>query len=107
MAAFHIHENRHRGHDGPWGWITRTPDWRSAAVGYWSGSEPRPGTVPDLRAVERDHSSAWNRSAASKPDMKWCLVNAADQRVIPSIPDEATARELLAWLCPNPAEAKE
>ena len=37
MTTYYKHRNRHDGHEGPWGWITTSPDWQSGAVAYWCG----------------------------------------------------------------------
>jgi hypothetical protein len=37
VTTYYKHRNRHDAREGPWGWITTSPDWQSRPVAYWSG----------------------------------------------------------------------
>lgn len=97
--TFYRHLNRHRGDDGPWGWITESPDWQSRAVAYWSGWAGGDGAAVlcghpaqpdhDIRlpwAIVPETRKPWEAES-------WRVVNAAGYTVLASICDLAIAEE--------------
>lgn len=94
-------KNRHPALDGQmWGWVERQRDEKRVA--FWTAwrDMPEPGCAPGAR-VEQYQEGHTYTAAGRVPDIQWRVVDAADRRVLFSIPDEDTAHALLAWLCPK------
>lgn len=85
---FHVRRNATSPPSWPWGWVAETTDER--ALGFWEGLAPEPRRYPGARIEQYQEGH----------DIQWRVVD-ADRRVLFSIPNESTARELLAWLCPQ------
>ena len=95
-TTFHIH-TRPRAHalQAPWGWVTRDPDAAGGTVAHWYDVLPSPGHHPGAR-VER-----YSRYKAVDARCRRRIVGADGRHILDGIPDESTAHELLAWLCPK------
>lgn len=95
---FHVRRNATSPPSWPWGWVAETSDGR--ALGFWEGWAPEPGCAPGAR-VEQYQEGHLYTAAGLVPNIQWRVVDAADRRVLFSIPNEDTAHALLAWLCPK------
>ena len=101
MPTFHVHKNRHPSLSAAmWGWVERQGDGKHVAIWESYRDWPGPGCAPGAR-VEQYQAGLTYTGADQVPDIRWRIVDAAGRHVLTSIPDEPTARELLAWLCPK------
>lgn len=101
MPSFYVHAYAGALSRAAWGWLTRDPDPSGAKVALWYGVEPVPGRYPgawvewDVVHGFNDDGGIWFRRAGYR------IVGADRRPVAYDIPDEDTAREILAWLCPK------